>query len=193
MPWFLGSNGPYLGDRVNLNDQQIPERPDHLGYDQSWTGSSWVATRRPFDPVTKLTIVNRMISSGHSNSFRAFLSANPDAADQWNAATVIYAGSEPADANTAITGQTLLVEETLGSPFAPGSSGGVLSPTLPSQVNAASTGTAAFYRVYKSDGTTCVMQDTCGTSAAGMILNTLSLTVGGPVLVTSWTITAGMA
>ena len=105
----------------------------------------------------------------------------------------IYAGSEPADANTAITGQTLLVEETLGSPFAPGSSGGVLSPTLPSQVNAASTGTAAFYRVYKSDGTTCVMQDTCGTSAAGMILNTLSLTVGGPVLVTSWTITAGMA
>ena len=92
MPWFLGSNGPYLGDRVNLNDQQIPERPDHLGYDQSWTGSSWVATRRPFDPVTKLTIVNRMISSGHSNSFRAFLSANPDAADQWNAATVIYAG-----------------------------------------------------------------------------------------------------
>lgn len=100
----------------------------------------------------------------------------------------IFTGSPPADCATASTG-TLLSEHTLGSPFAPGASGGVLSPTLPSNVNAGNTGTAGYWRVYKSDGTTCVLQGLCGTSGSDMNLNTLSIVSGGPVQVNSWTIT----
>ena len=105
----------------------------------------------------------------------------------------IYSGSEPADANTAITSQTLLSEHSLATPFAASTSAGVLSPTLPSQVNASATGTASFYRVYKSDGTTCVLQDTVGTSGAGMNLNTTAIVSGGPVVINSWAYTEGNA
>ena len=92
MSWYLNAAGPYLGDRTDPADQLLPDPELTPGADAAWVGGRWTYTRRPLDPVTKLTIVNRMISSGHSNSFRAFLAANPDAADQWNAATVIYAG-----------------------------------------------------------------------------------------------------
>ena len=102
----------------------------------------------------------------------------------------IYTGSAPATETDAATG-TKLSEHTLGSPFAPGSSAGVLSPTLPSNVNALATGTAGYARIYKADGTTCVMQLTVGTSGAEVNINTLSLVSGGPVQVNSWTMTEG--
>jgi hypothetical protein len=104
----------------------------------------------------------------------------------------IYTGSAPADCGTAASG-TKLSEHTLGSPFAPATSGGVLSPTAPSNVNATASGTAGYWRVYKSDGTTCVVQGSCGTSGADMILNTLSIVAGGPVQVNSWSFTEGGA
>lgn len=104
----------------------------------------------------------------------------------------IYTGTIPADCGTAASG-TKLVEHTTGSPFAPGASSGVLSPTLPSNVNALATGTAGYWRQYKSDGTTCVCQGSVGTSGADMNLNTLSLVSGGPVQVNSWTFTEGGA
>lgn len=104
----------------------------------------------------------------------------------------IYTGSAPAACSDAATG-TKLAEHTLGSPFAPGASGGVVSPTLPSNVNALASGTAGYWRVYKSDGTTCVVQGSVGTSGADMNLNTLTLASGGPVQVNSWAWTEGGA
>ena len=106
----------------------------------------------------------------------------------------IYTGAIPAGSDTAASG-TKLSEHTLGSPFGPAASSGVLSPTLPAQVNAVATGTAGYYRVYKSDGTTCVIQDTVGAtgSGAGLELNTTSIVIGGPVVVSSWTYTEGGA
>ncbi len=103
----------------------------------------------------------------------------------------IYTGSPPASANDAATG-TLLSTHTLSSPFAPGASSGVLSPTLPSNATAAATGTAGYFRVTKSDDTV-VAQGTCGTSGADCNLNTTSIVTGGPVQVSSWTWTAGAA
>ena len=47
----------------------------------------------------------------------------------------ILTGSAPVDVATAQSG-TLLAEFTMGTPFAPAASGGVLSPTMPAQVNA---------------------------------------------------------
>lgn len=101
----------------------------------------------------------------------------------------IYSGAAPADETVAATG-TLLAQHTLGSPFAPAASGGVVSPTLPANVNASATGTAGYWRVYTSGGTS-KHQGLCGTSGSDMNLNTLSLVSGGPVQINSWTLTMG--
>lgn len=107
-----------------------------------------------------------------------------------NAGTLrIYSGAAPADETVAPTG-TLLAQHTLGSPFAPAASGGVVSPTLPANVNASNSGTAGYYRIYTSGGTS-KHQGSCGTSGTDMILNTTALVAGGPVQVNSWSITMG--
>ena len=101
----------------------------------------------------------------------------------------IYAGTD--SAGTANAEGTLLATFTCGSPFAPASVNGVLSPTLPAATTGAATGTAGWARLTKTDGTTAVMDLTVGTSAAQIILNTLSITLGGAVSISSWTITDG--
>lgn len=104
----------------------------------------------------------------------------------------VYTGTAPADCATAATG-TKLSEHTLGTPFAAASSGGVVSPTLPANVNALASGTAGYARVYKSDGSTCVIQGSVGTSGADFNLNSLTIVSGGPVQVASWSLTEGGA
>lgn len=88
---------------------------------------------------------------------------------------------------------TTLAVFTLGSPFAPAASGGVQSPTLPAATTGVVSGTATWARVTKADGTTAVMDLTVGTSGAQINLSSLSITSGGAVSVTSWTITAADA
>jgi hypothetical protein len=82
---------------------------------------------------------------------------------------------------------------TLGSPFAPAPVNGVQSPTLPAATTGVAAGTAGWARVTKADGSTAVMDLTVGTSGAQINLNTLTISVGVAVSVTSWTITAGDA
>ena len=107
-----------------------------------------------------------------------------------NAKLVIYAGTQPATGGAA---GTVLATFTMGTPFASASSGGVLSPNLPSNVNASATGIAAWARLFKSDGSTIVMDLSCGTSATDVVLNTTSLTSGVACSVTGFTITEGNA
>jgi hypothetical protein len=106
----------------------------------------------------------------------------------------IYSGTQPADANTALSGNTLLSTLTLNATFAPASSGGVLTLNAITQdSSAAATGTATFARMYKADGTTVIGDFTVGTSGADINLNTTSIVTGGPVSCSSFTITAGNA
>jgi hypothetical protein len=100
----------------------------------------------------------------------------------------IYNGTQPATGGTATT---LLAEFTLGSPFAPAASSATLSPTLPSNVNGSATGTATWFRIVKSDGTTVCVDGTAGTSGTDLILSTTSIVSGSPVSITAWTITRG--
>jgi hypothetical protein len=86
-----------------------------------------------------------------------------------------------------------LSEHTLGSPYAPGASLGAQAPTLPANVNALATGTAGYWRIYQSNGTTAVMQGSVGTSGADFNLNTIAIVAGGPVQINSWAITEGGA
>jgi len=54
-------------------------------------------------------------------------------------------------------------------------------------------GTVAHFRIYKSNGTTCIIQGTCGESATDMIIDNASVNLGQKVTVTSFTLTAGNA
>jgi hypothetical protein len=91
---------------------------------------------------------------------------------------------------TAISTQVLLADLPASATFAPAASGGVLTANAITNANAAATGTAAFYRATTSGGTACV-QGTCGAGSGDLNLNTTSLVSGGPVAVSSLTITSG--
>lgn len=101
----------------------------------------------------------------------------------------IYDGTRPATGGSATT---LLAELTCGTPFAASASSGVLtlgSITQDSSANA--TGTATWFRIVKSDGTTHVLDGNVGTSGSDLNLTTTSIVATQPVSVTSFTITEG--
>jgi len=101
----------------------------------------------------------------------------------------IYDGTPPANVGAALSGNNLLAELTMGTPFAAAASGGVLTANAITQDSSANaTGTATFFRLATSGGT-AVVQGTVGTSGADLNLNTTSIVSGGPVAVTALTIT----
>jgi len=111
----------------------------------------------------------------------------------------IYNGTQPTDANTAITTQTLLSTLTFGSTafispaVASGSAGSKIvtatANTIASDTSAANTGTASWFRAYASNGTTVVMDGSVSTSGDDLNLNTTSIVAGATVSCTSFTIT----
>ena len=105
----------------------------------------------------------------------------------------IYSGTRPANVAASITG-TLLAELTCNATFAPAASGGVLTlNAITSDSSADATGTATHFRLWNSGATTAMIDGDVGTSGADLNLNSTSLTAGGSVAVTSFTITAGNA
>ena len=99
----------------------------------------------------------------------------------------IYSGTQPANANTAISTQTLLVSLNVSGTFGTDSNGTITMSSVTS-ATAVATGTASFFRITKSDGTTVVMDGSVGTSAADMILDNTSIATGQTVSITSGTI-----
>lgn len=103
----------------------------------------------------------------------------------------IYDGTRPATGGTATT---LLAELTLSDPSAAAASGGVLTfNAITADASANATGTATWFRIVQSDGTTHVMDGNVGTSGSDLNFNTTSIVAGAQVSVTSFTITAGNA
>jgi hypothetical protein len=104
----------------------------------------------------------------------------------------IYSGTQPANANTALSGQTLLAELTCNATFAPSASGGVLTlNAITNDSSANATGTASFFRLLKSDATTVVMDGTVGATGSDLNINSTTITSGIAVGVTGATITIG--
>jgi hypothetical protein len=102
----------------------------------------------------------------------------------------IYSGTQPATADTALSGNTLLAELRYAATSAPAAAAGVLTfSTLTSDTSADATGTAAFFRSLKSDGTSVVMDGSVGTSSADAIINSTAIQAGTQVDVTSHTLT----
>jgi hypothetical protein len=102
----------------------------------------------------------------------------------------VYSGSQPATADTALGAQVLLAELRFNATSAPAASAGVLTfNALTSDTSADATGTAAFYRALKSDGTSVVMDGSVGTSSADLVLNSTAIQSGAQVDVTSFAVT----
>ena len=109
----------------------------------------------------------------------------------------IYEGTAPVDANTALSGDTLLVTLDLSATAfsAAAASGSAGSRVVTADANTISTaagvatGTASFYRFYESDGTTVVAQGSVGTSGADLNLSSTSIVLGQDVDVTDFSFT----
>lgn len=100
----------------------------------------------------------------------------------------IYDGTRPSTGGTATT---LLAELTCNSTFAPGASSGVLTlNSITSDSSANATGTATWFRIVQSDGSTHVLDGNVGTSGSDLNMNSVSFVSGGTVAITSFTITA---
>lgn len=107
----------------------------------------------------------------------------------------IRTGARPATCVTADSG-TVLATMALPSDWMGAAAAGAkaLSGTWQDTL-ADATGTAGHWRIYKSDGTTCVMQGDCSLPAGGgslELINT-SIAINQPVSVTAFTLTAGGA
>ena len=101
----------------------------------------------------------------------------------------IRSGTQPADADDAATG-TLLATLTFSDPaFGAASTAGVATASaITDDSSADATGTAAWARVLDSNSATIVDCDV-GTSGATINLNTVSITAGATVSITSFTVT----
>ena len=99
----------------------------------------------------------------------------------------IYSGSKPANANTAISGQTLLVTLTVTGSFGTDSNGTITLSTV-ANGTAVATNTATFFRITKSDTTTVVMDGSVATSDADLVLNNTSIATGQVVSISAGTI-----
>lgn len=102
----------------------------------------------------------------------------------------IYAGTQATDADTAVGAQTLLAELRFAATAFGAASGGVATAaaiTADSSANA--TGTATWFRVLASDGSTVLWDGSAGTADADLILNSAAIQSGAEVSVDSLTFT----
>lgn len=107
----------------------------------------------------------------------------------------IRSGSAPANCGTADSG-TVLASLTLPSDWMSAASSGAKAKTGTWEDSSAdATGTAAHWRLYASDGTTCHAQGTVTATGGGgdMTVDSVSFTAGQVFTVTGFTITAGNA
>lgn len=104
----------------------------------------------------------------------------------------LFTGTQPANANTAITSQVLLVSMVIAGVFGTDTNGTLTLGAVTAGI-AANTGTAAWFRIYKSDNSTVVMDGSVGLTGADLNLNSVSITALQTVGITSGTIIRGNA
>lgn len=108
----------------------------------------------------------------------------------------IYSGTKPTDCATALSGNTLLAEITLPSDWLGAASSGSKSKSGTWTDSAAdATGTASFYRVYDSGGTTCHEQGTVTVTGGGgdLTVDNTSFATGQSFTISTWSYTEGNA
>lgn len=107
----------------------------------------------------------------------------------------IRTGAAPANCGTADAG-TVLASMTLPSDWmAAAASGAKAMSGTWQDTSADATGTAAHFRIYASDGTTCHLQGTVTATGSGgdLTLDNTSIATGQSITITSFTLTDGNA
>lgn len=105
----------------------------------------------------------------------------------------IRTGAAPANCATADSG-TVLADLTLPSDWmAAAASGSKALAGTWQDASADAGGTAAHFRVYASDGTTCHMQGTVAASGADLNVDNVVFAAGQSFTITSFTLTDGNA
>lgn len=102
----------------------------------------------------------------------------------------IYSGVRPATADTALSGNTLLAELRIANPASGAAVAGVITfSTVTSDTAADATGTATFYRAFKSDGTSAVVDGQVTATGGGgdATINSTAIQINAQVDLTSWT------
>lgn len=103
-----------------------------------------------------------------------------------NAKVRMYTATRPATGGTATT---QLAELTCGATLGTVSAGVLTFSAITQDSSADATGTATWFRVVKSDGTTHVTDGNIATSGSDMNLTTTAIVATQPVSISSWTIT----
>lgn len=133
-------------------------------------------------------MANIRIAAAVRNAMLDALVARMDA-DAGPATLKVYSGTQPASGDAALSGNTLLATLTFSDPAAPGASGGVITfNAITEDSSADATATATFARIQDNSGDN-VFDGDIGTSGAMITLNTTSIVAGGPVRISSFTIT----
>lgn len=99
----------------------------------------------------------------------------------------LYNGTQPANANTAVTSQVLLASLTIPGVFGTDVNGTLTLGAITSAV-ALNAGTASWFRIFKSDNTTVVLDGSVGISSADLILNSVTIAALQTVAITAGTI-----
>ncbi len=103
----------------------------------------------------------------------------------------LYSGSQPSTADEAVSSQVVLAELRFGNPaFGSASDGVAAANAIAGDASANATGTATWFRCFKSDGATPVFDGSVGTSNSNVVLNSAEISAGAQVDVTSFTFTA---
>lgn len=136
-------------------------------------------------------MTNFRISTGAQNNLADALDAAVNLGSA--AGTIkIYSGTQPADANTGLSGNTLLATFTLDVPaFGTASGGAVALGGTPRTVTGAAAGTATWARCATggTGGIGTVFDCDVGTSSATLILNTVTISVGVNLSLSSGSVT----
>ena len=105
----------------------------------------------------------------------------------------IYDGTQPATAATAVTTQNVLADLTMNATAFGAASGGVATAiAITSESSADASGTATWFRLYKSDNSTVILDGSVGTSNADLVLNTTSIVAGAAVSISAFTLTESL-
>jgi len=116
-------------------------------------------------------------------------------ADAWgtalNAGLIrVYQGVKPATGNAALGAAVLLGELTFGNPaFGAAVAGLLTANAITKDASADNNGTAQFYRLFQSDGTTPMGDGTCGLTGSGSDLEmpNVAITQFGEITCTGFT------
>lgn len=100
----------------------------------------------------------------------------------------LYNGAQPANADTALSGQTLLAELRFGADAFPAAVAGLLTANaITEDPSANATGTATWARILASDGSTVWFDGSVDDADANVVIATTSIVAGAVVSCSSLT------